>query len=250
MQRRIAISVACIALLVGGLFVSQAGAATKAVRASGGSVTFAVSVRNAKTCGWLSSPKIAGFTANSSTKAKSYEITLTVHGKTASVHHWTVIQAGKTVSTTTTTTTAPPIHANVIVNVLDGQLLTDYLAFSFSGLPVPSGIDALPGDTVYLEGFATEPSTSTPAGTMSFSVNGSIVPTCAALTVQSTGTTTPKSEGDCQYQFNNSGPVTVAVSFQGSDGSTGNAQKSFNVASPDEVAIIDNECLQVTFGHC
>src|ERR1035437_8852458 len=52
---------------------------------------------------------IARFTANTSTKAKSYEITLTVRGKTATVHRWKVTQAGKTISTTTTTTTTTTV---------------------------------------------------------------------------------------------------------------------------------------------
>jgi hypothetical protein len=113
MKRRIAVSIASVALCLGGLVVAQAGAATRMVNASGGSVSFTASVRNAKTCGWSSSPKIAGFaktvkcktgtlsrsarfTVNTSTTAKSYAVTLTVRGKTTTVDHWKVTQAGET----------------------------------------------------------------------------------------------------------------------------------------------------------
>ena len=111
MKRRIAVSIASIALCLGGLVVAQAGAATKTVSASGGSVRFAATVRSATTCHWSSSPSIpsftttvkcktgtvsrsARFTANTSTTAKSYAVTLTVRGKTTTVDHWTVKQAG------------------------------------------------------------------------------------------------------------------------------------------------------------
>jgi hypothetical protein len=130
MKRRIAVRIASVALCLGGLVVAQAGAATKTVSASGGSVTLTATVRNAKTCGWSSSPKIAGFTttvkcetgtvarsarfaANTSTTAKSYEVTLTVRSKNTTVDHWKVTQAGETPPTTTkapptTTTTTKP----------------------------------------------------------------------------------------------------------------------------------------------
>jgi len=135
MERRIAVGIASVALCLGGLVVAQAGAATKTVSASGGSVRFAATVRDAKTCGWSSSPKIAGFaktarcktgtvarlarfTANTSTATKSYAVTLIVRGKTTTVDHWKVNQARETPPTTTTvpdtgtlapttTTTAP-----------------------------------------------------------------------------------------------------------------------------------------------
>ena len=111
MKRRIAVSIASVALCLSGFVVTQAGAATRTVSASGGSVTLSASVRNAKTCGWSSSPTIAGFaktvkcktgtvarsarfTANTSTTAKSYAVTLTVRGKTTTVNHWKVTQAG------------------------------------------------------------------------------------------------------------------------------------------------------------
>jgi len=125
MNRRFAVGLASVALCLGGLVVTQAGAATKTVSASGGSVTLTAMVRNAKTCGWSSSPKIAGFaktvkcktgtvarsarfTATTTTTAKSYAITLIVRGKTTTVDHWRVIQAGQT--TTTTVATPAPIN--------------------------------------------------------------------------------------------------------------------------------------------
>ena len=99
MKRRIAVGVVSLALCLGGLVFTQAGAATKTVRASGGSATFVATVRNAKTCEWSSSPKIAGFNitakcisgrvsrsvrfkANATTQVKRYTITLTAKGAT------------------------------------------------------------------------------------------------------------------------------------------------------------------------
>jgi hypothetical protein len=126
MKRRFAVSIVSIALGLGGLTFANAGASTKTVGASGGSVTFRATVRNATSCRWSSSPKIAGFAttvrcktgtvarsakfqANASTKTKSYAITLTAHGKMSTIIHWEVIQAGhSTTTTTTTTTTVPP----------------------------------------------------------------------------------------------------------------------------------------------
>jgi hypothetical protein len=123
MKSRFAISVASMALCLGGLVIANASASTKTLSASGGSVTFRASVRNATTCKWSSSPKIAGFAAtvrcqtgtvtraarfhaNSSTSTKSYVIALTTHGKRTTIKYWEVMQAGQT-ATTTTTTTAP-----------------------------------------------------------------------------------------------------------------------------------------------
>jgi hypothetical protein len=122
MKRRLAVSIACIALGLSGLAFANAGASTRTVSASGGSVTFRATVRNATTCKWSSSPKIAGFAttvrckngtvarsakfhANASTNTKSYVIALTTHGKRTTIKYWEVTQAGQT---TTTTTTAPP----------------------------------------------------------------------------------------------------------------------------------------------
>jgi surface antigen len=130
MKRRIGFGIASVALCLSGLVFAQAGAATKTVSASGGSMTFSATVTDANTCRWSSSPKIAGFTAavqcttgnvarmakfkaNTVTRTKSYAITLTVRGRTTTVDHWNVIQSGKTAATTTTvppttTTTVPP----------------------------------------------------------------------------------------------------------------------------------------------
>ena len=112
MRRRIVVSIASVALCLGGLVVTQAGAATKTVSASGGAVRFTATVRNAETCGWSSSPTIAGFAkivncktgtvsraarfpANTTTTPKSYTVTLIVRGATTTVHHWRVVQAGR-----------------------------------------------------------------------------------------------------------------------------------------------------------
>jgi hypothetical protein len=144
----------------------------------------------------------------------------------------------------------PTIVVNGFVNVLDGQLLVDGLAIAFDNLPPIPSVDAIPGDSVSLLGYVAEPNNPTPNGTMTFSVGGSIVPSCIDLPVQNDGVSPPKSEGQCNYRFNNSGPAVVSVSFQGNDGSTASFSKSFTVASPDEVAIIVNECQQLTIGHC
>jgi lysophospholipase L1-like esterase len=124
MKRRIAVGVVSLALCLGGLVFTQAGAATKTVRASGGSVSFIATVRNSKICEWSSSPKIAGFNitvtcssgrvsrsarfnANATTQVKRYTITLTAKGATTGVTRWTVNEAGRVPPTTTTTATTP-----------------------------------------------------------------------------------------------------------------------------------------------
>ena len=97
MERRIAITIVCAGLVLGGLLESQAGATTKSVSAFGGSVTFTYPVKHAKTCSWSSSPNIAGFAktvkcgtgnvvrtakfaANKSANVKSYDVMLTARG--------------------------------------------------------------------------------------------------------------------------------------------------------------------------
>ena len=154
MKRRLAICIASVVLFLGGLVIVQASAATKTISASGGSVTFTAAVRNAKTCAWSSSPKIAGFTAtvqcktgtvarsamfkaNTSTRAKSYTITLTVRGSSTTVHHWNVDQAGKTPPTTTTTvppttTTTAPLEITSFSQSLAVPLTT--LSLDVTGL--------------------------------------------------------------------------------------------------------------------
>ena len=152
MKRRIAVSLASIALCLGGLVVDQAGAATKTVSASGGSVTLTATVRNAKTCGWSSSPKIAGFaktmkcktgtvsrsarfTANATTQVKIYTITLTVKGTTTGVTRWTVKEAGSVPPTTTTTvpptttTTVSPVTTTTETQIYDQPTTLFYDGF-------------------------------------------------------------------------------------------------------------------------
>ena len=145
---------------------------------------------------------------------------------------------------------APAIVVTGFINVLDGQLLTDGLAIGLNNLPPLPNVDAIPGDSVSLDGYVTEPTNPTPNGTMTFSVDGSLVSSCLDIPVQSDGVTPPKSTGECSYQFNSSGSFVVSVIFRGTDGSYASLSQTFTVASPDEVAIINNECLQLTFGHC
>jgi hypothetical protein len=106
-------------------------------------------------------------------------------------------------------------------HALDPELLDDDLAISLNGLPSPPDVDALPGDPLFLLGFATDPLTNTPNGSMTFTVNGVPVPSCEAITVQNDGASPAKSEPQCSYDFDISGSVTVGVTFQGTDGSTG-----------------------------
>jgi hypothetical protein len=122
MKRRLSVSAVGVCLCLAGLAFATAGAATRAVSASGGVVTFRATVRNATSCTWSSSPKISGFAtivrcstgtiarsarfkSNTSTGTKSFAITLITHGKTTTVKRWKVIQAGRSAPTTTTTTT-------------------------------------------------------------------------------------------------------------------------------------------------
>jgi len=95
---------------------------TRHLTAEGGTVKWPVTVHNAKTCSWSSSPSVAGFAttvkcksgrversfrfgANPLTKAKDYTLSLTVRGKATMVDHLKVVEAGRT---TPTTTTVPP----------------------------------------------------------------------------------------------------------------------------------------------
>jgi len=140
MKRRIAVTIASIALCLGGLVVAQAGAATKTVSASGGLIRFAATVRNAKTCSWSSRPRIAGFaktvkcntgnvarsakfSTNTSTAARSYVVALTVRGKTTTADHWKVTQAGEITTTTTPalTTTTTAAFTRVLLTIGSGS---------------------------------------------------------------------------------------------------------------------------------
>ena len=77
---------------------------TRHLTAEGGTVKWPVTVHNAKTCSWSSSPSVAGFAttvkcksgrversfrfgANPLTKAKDYTLSLTVRGKATMVDH-------------------------------------------------------------------------------------------------------------------------------------------------------------------
>ena len=130
--RRSALLVAVVALVAIAIPSTMALAAPRVpayrLSAKGGTVKLSATVKNAKTCAWSSSPKVAGFDAtvkcktgkvarsvklkaNTSTKSKSYAIRLTVRGKSTTVDQWKVDEAGKTTptepTTTTTTTTEP-----------------------------------------------------------------------------------------------------------------------------------------------
>lgn len=59
----------------------------------------------------------AKFKANTSTKAKDYTLTLTVRGKTATVDHLKVVEAGRSVTKTTVTTTTVPFTCSGNVTV-------------------------------------------------------------------------------------------------------------------------------------
>jgi hypothetical protein len=140
MRRGITVGVVSVALCLGSLVFTQAGASSKTVRASGGSVTFTATVRNAKTCEWSSSPKIAGFNvtvkcisgrvsrlarfkANASTQVKRYTITLTAKGATTGVTRWTIKEARivppttTTAASPTTTTTVFPVTTTTVIPV-------------------------------------------------------------------------------------------------------------------------------------
>lgn len=132
--RHSSVLVAVVALVAIAIPSTMALAATRVptykLSAKGGTVKLSATVKNAKTCAWSSSPKVAGFnatvkcktgkvtrsakfTANQSTKAKDDTLSLTVRGKTTTVARWKVVEAGKTTPTTTTTpptttTTLPP----------------------------------------------------------------------------------------------------------------------------------------------
>lgn len=153
-----------------------------------------------------------------------------------------------TTTSTTTTTLAPGPTATVVVNMLDGRLFTDRLTFYFDSLPPPPNVDALPGETVDLEAFVNEPTT---AGSVTFYVNGQVVPSCTSVAVSFNATPT-QSEAICEYQFNSGGTVTLQATFLGSDRSQGSAQRTFTVASPDEDAIVLQECALAAsmFAHC
>ena len=155
--------------IVAGLAIPSmvALAATKVttynLSAKGGTIKFTATVKNAKTCAWLSTPKVVGFDttvnchsgkitrsarfkANTLTKSKSYSITLTVHGKSTMLLRWKVDQARNTstAKTTTTTTTSPKVtYVTEAITEIDawysGTPLTD-LFVTVRGLKDPVGV--------------------------------------------------------------------------------------------------------------
>jgi hypothetical protein len=131
--------------------------------------------------------------------------------------------------------------ATVTDGVLDGQLLRDGLALSFDGLPPIPDVDALPGDSIVLLAEATEPAPQTTNGNVAFSVNGQEVSGCTAVPVALDGSVY---EADCTYVFQNSGTYVLGAQYVGADGSLGSAQNEIPVATPDEAAIVDQECAE------
>ena len=124
MKIRVALVCATVILGLTSLAVTSAAATTIRVGASGGAVTFSASIKDkGRTCNWSSRPKIPGFIANvpcavdmaqstrfkanTTARPKIYTITLTIHGTTATIDHWKVIQAARVTPPTTTTTTVP-----------------------------------------------------------------------------------------------------------------------------------------------
>jgi hypothetical protein len=116
--------VAPTVMSAGSRAASAATVPTHYLTHKGGTVTWTITVHNAKPawCAWSSSPKVAKFgttvrcktgkvtrsaqfKANTSAQAKSYAITLTVLGKSRTVDRWKVIETGQTAPTTTTTST-------------------------------------------------------------------------------------------------------------------------------------------------
>ena len=152
---------------------STAGAATVPTRhlpASGGTIKWAVAVHSAKTCTWSSSPKVAGFDgtarctnglvvraatfkANTSTEAKNYTLTLVVRGKTTTVEHLTVVEAGKLAGARklATTTSLGIVSGSVTTGYVFGVHVTD------SNGPV-----SLPTRSIVFQVTTNYPQTGTP----------------------------------------------------------------------------------------
>jgi len=116
---RIVRSLVAVAALVAVAVPSLAGAATTTaipthhLSAKGGTFVWVVTVHNAKTCTWSSSPNVKGFNAtagcttgkvgrsvtfgaNRSTTAKDYTLSLHVRGKITAVDYLKVVEAGAT----------------------------------------------------------------------------------------------------------------------------------------------------------
>ncbi|MGO9964469.1 MAG: hypothetical protein ACLPUG_13725 [Acidimicrobiales bacterium] len=97
---------------------STTGTPVRHVAAEGGGFTWFVSVHDAKTCSWSSSPKIAGFDgtvkcssgrilrqltipANPTSRARWYALSLTARGAHTTVDHLRVAEAGALITRTT-----------------------------------------------------------------------------------------------------------------------------------------------------
>src|ERR1039458_3732810 len=110
---------------------------TRQLTASGGTIKWAVAVHSAKTCTWSSSPKVAGFDAtarctnrlvvraatfkaNTSTEAKNYTLTLVVRGKTTTVEHLNVVEAGKLAG-------ARKLATTTSLGIVSGSVTTGYV---------------------------------------------------------------------------------------------------------------------------
>jgi Right handed beta helix region len=152
----IAVAIAVAALGLAAVFASTTAAAkvpTRKLSAKGATVKFSATVKNAKTCAWKVSPKVAGFDktvtcktgtvtrsakfrANTSTKAKSYSVTLTIQGKSMRIHRWKVDEAGKV-------RPAPPTSSLPTTTV-----------------PATTATDHICGDTSILDGPSTAPADS------------------------------------------------------------------------------------------
>ena len=142
-----------VAALVALAVPTLAGAASTAavpirhLPASGATIRWTVMIRNANTCRWGSSPKVAGFDrtvtckpgrvvrpatfqGNTSTRAKDYTLYLVMRGTTRTVVQLKVVEAGTpapttttstTTTSTTTTTTRCPQHRPPAGPLLTGQ---------------------------------------------------------------------------------------------------------------------------------
>jgi len=177
-MRKIAVSTASVALCLSGFIVVQAAANTMTIGASGGSLTFTATVRNATTCAWSSTPMIAGFaknvkcktgsvarsarfTANTSKVAKSYQVRLTVHGKTTTSDRWKVNQAAGSPPTTSSTTTSTTWVPSTTTTLPGTSLYYISLGDSYATGTYPPGgyttkvvADVAPQHTLILQNFA------------------------------------------------------------------------------------------------
>ena len=173
--RHSAVLIAVVALVIVAVaaLASTAGARTIPTRhltTSGGTIKWAVAVHSAKTCTWSSSPRVAGFDgtvrctsglavraatfkANTSTEAKNYTLTLVVRGKTTTVEHLNVVEAGKLAGARklATTTSLGIVSGSVTTGYVFGVHVTD------SNGPV-----SLPARSIVFQVTTNYPQTGTP----------------------------------------------------------------------------------------